>query len=163
MRKELPQKLLRELLKNSKRSDRELAKILKVSQPTITRTRHKLEKSGMIQDYTIIPDFKKMGFELLAINSAKLRPEILSPETIEKVKEFAAKFPTTIFASAGEGMGMTAVSIALYRNYAEYHNKVNLMRLEWKDIIEDIQSFIVVIGEGEFKRFSLTYLKDVPL
>jgi len=44
MRKELPQKLLRELLKNSKRSDRDLAKILKVSQPTITRTRHKLEK-----------------------------------------------------------------------------------------------------------------------
>ena len=67
MRKELPQKLLRELLKNSKRSDRDLAKILKVSQPTITRTRHKLEKSGMIQDYTIIPDFEKMGFEILVV------------------------------------------------------------------------------------------------
>ncbi|NIQ06669.1 MAG: winged helix-turn-helix transcriptional regulator, partial [Candidatus Korarchaeota archaeon] len=36
MRKELVQQLLRELLKNSKRSDRELAKVLNVSQPTIT-------------------------------------------------------------------------------------------------------------------------------
>ena len=38
--------LLLELLKDSKRSDRELAKILGVSQPTITRLRHKLEKNG---------------------------------------------------------------------------------------------------------------------
>ncbi|NIO38282.1 winged helix-turn-helix transcriptional regulator, partial [Candidatus Bathyarchaeota archaeon] len=53
MRKELPHQLLRELLKNSKRSDRELAKILGVSQPTVTRTRNRLEKNGMIQDYTI--------------------------------------------------------------------------------------------------------------
>jgi len=163
MRKELAQRLLRELLKNSKRSDRKLAKVLKVSQPTITRTRHKLEKNGMIEDYTIIPDFKKMGFELLAINFAKLRPEILLSEKSEKLREFAARFPNTIFASAGEGMGMNAIRIALYRNYTEYHNSLNLMKAEWKDIIEDIQSFIVAIGEGEFKRLSLTHLKDVPL
>jgi len=163
MRKELPQKLLRELLKNSKRSDRELAKILKVSQPTITRTRHKLEKNGMIKDYTITPDFKKMGFELLVINLAKLRPEILLSERSEKLREFAAKFPNTMFVSTGEGMGMNTMRISFYRNYTEYHNRVNLMKIEWKDIIEDIQSFVVVIGEGEFKRFSLTHLKDVLL
>ncbi len=163
MRKELPQKLLRELLKNSKRSDRELAKILKVSQPTITRTRHKLEKNGMIEDYTIIPDFRKMGFELLVINLAKLRPEILLSERSEKAREFIARFPNTIFASAGEGMGMNAVDIALYRNFTEFHQRVNQMKAEWKDIIEDIQSFIVSIGEGSFKRLSLTHLKDLPL
>lgn len=163
MRKELPQKLLRELLKNSKRSDRDLAKILKVSQPTITRTRHKLEKNGLIQDYTIIPNFEKMGFELLAINFAKLRPEILTSETSEKAKEFIAKFPNTIFASSGQGMGMNAVDIAFYRNFTEYQQRVNRMKTEWKDIIEDIQSFIVTLKKEGFKRFSLTYLKDVPL
>ena len=163
MKKDLPQKLLRELLKNSKRSDRELAKILKVSQPTVTRARHKLEKDGMIEGYTIVPNFRKMGFELLAINFAKLRPGILSPEINEKAREFIAQFPNTIFASAGEGFGMNAVDIALYKNYTEYHNRVNLMRTEWKDVIEEIQSFIVSIGEGDFKRFSLTHLKDVPI
>jgi len=163
MRKELAQRLLRELLKNSKRSDRELAKILKVSQPTITRTRHKLEKNGMIKDYTITPDFRKMGFELLVINFAKLRPEILLPERSEKLREFAAKFPNTMFVSTGEGMGMNTMRISFYRNYTEYHNSLNLMKTKWKDIIKDIQSFIVAIGEGEFKRFSLTHLKDVPL
>ena len=163
MRKNLRQKLLRELLKNSKRSDRELAKILKVSQPTITRTRHKLEKDGTIRDYTITPDFRKMGLELLAINFARIRPEILSSKMSERASEFVAKFPTTIFASAGQGMGMNAVSIAVYKDFTEFHKKVNLMRTEWKDVVEDIQSFIVPIGEGEFKRFSLTHLKDLPL
>ena len=163
MRKELPQKLLRELLKNSKQSDRELAKRLNVSQPTISRARHKLEKSGMIKDYTIVPDFKKMGFGLLAINLAKIRPAVLSPGMREKAKEFIEKFSNTIFASTGEGMGMNAVDIAFYRSFAEYHKRANLMRTEWKDIIEDLQSFIVPIEEGEFKRFSLAYLGDIPL
>ena len=163
MRKDLPQKLLRELLKNSKQSDRELAKTLKVSQPTITRARHKLEKSGMIKDYTIVPDFKKMGFELVAVNFAKIRPEVLSSGMIEKAKEFIEKFPNTIFASSGEGMGMNAVDIAFYKSFTEYHNRANLVRAEWKDIIEDLKSFIVPIGEGEFKRFSLAHLGDLPL
>lgn len=86
MRKDLPHKLSRELIRNSKQSDRDLAKILNVSQPTITRTRHKLEENKMIQDYTIIPDFRKMGFEILALTFVKMRPEILTPEVMEKAK-----------------------------------------------------------------------------
>ena len=163
MRKELPQRLLRELLKNSKRSDRELAKVLKVSQPTITRVRHKLEREGMIGEYTIVPDFRKMGFELLAINLAKIRPQLLSSEMREKASEFIAKFPNTIFASTGEGMGMNVVDIAFYKNYTEYQERANHMRAEWGDFVESIQSFVVVIGAEDFKRFSLTHLKDIPL
>ena len=163
MRKELPQQLLRELLKNSKRSDRELAKILDVSQPTITRARNRLEQNGTIQDYTIIPNFKEMGFEILAINFAKIRPGLLSSETSEKAREFIAKFPNTIFASTGEGMGMNAIDVAFYKNFTEYLDRVSLMRTEWKDFVEDIQSFVVPLGEGAFKRLSLTYLGDVPI
>ncbi|MDH5438711.1 MAG: MarR family transcriptional regulator [Candidatus Bathyarchaeota archaeon] len=163
MRKELVQKLLRELLKNSKRSDRELAKVLEVSQPTITRTRHKLEQNGLIQDYTIIPNFGKMGFEILALTLVKMRPEILSPEKMEEARKYAAKFPNAIFASTGEGLGMTGVIMSFHKNYTEYHKKVNLLRVDWKEFAEDIQSFIISIGEEEFKRFSLTYLGNAPL
>jgi len=102
MRKELPQRLLRELLKNAKRSDRELAKVLGVSQPTITRTRHKLELEGVIQDYTIVPDFKKLGFELMVIGLVKVRPAAITAESIAKAKEYAEKVPQTIFSSFGE-------------------------------------------------------------
>ena len=161
MRKILRQELLRELLKNSKRSDRELAEILKVSQPTISRTRHKLEKDGTIQDYTIIPNFGKMGFEIFALTFVKMRSDILVGETKERAKKFAAKFPNVVFASSGQGLGMTGVIISYHKNYTEYHKQLNQLRLELKDVATDIQSFMVAIGEGEYKKYSLTYLGDV--
>ncbi len=163
MRKELPQHLLRELLENSKRSDRDLAKTLKVSQPTVTRARHKLEKNGMVGDYTIIPNFRKMGFEILALTFVKMRSNVLIGETKERTKEYAATFPNVIFASSGQGLGMTGVIISFHKNYTEYHKQLNMMRVDLKEITEDIQSFMVAIGEGEYKRFSLKYLRDVPV
>ena len=163
MRKELPLQLLRELLKNSKRSDRELAKVLGVSQPTITRTRQKLERNGLIQDYTIIPSFEKMGFEILALTFVKMHPEVLSPDIMEKARKEAAKFPHVVFSSTGEGLGMAGVIISFHKNYTDFHKTMNLLRVDWKEYTEDIQSFIIPIGEGEYKKFSLTYLGDLPL
>ncbi len=162
MRKNLPGQLLRELLKNSKRSDRQLAKVLGVSQPTITRTRRKLEQEGIIQEYTIIPDFRKMGFEILAITLVKMRPDLLTPEIMEEAKKYGEKWPNVILVSSGEGLGMTGVIVSFHKNYTEYHHRLNLLRVDWKDFSEDIRSFIVSLGEEEYKRLSLTYLKDVP-
>jgi len=153
---------LRELLKNSKRSDRQLAKVLGVSQPTITRTRRKLEQEGIIQEYTIIPDFRKMGFEILAITFVKMRPDVLTPEIIEEAKKYGEKWPNVILVSSGEGLGMTGVIVSFHRNYTEYHHRLNLLRVDWKDFSEDIRSFIVSLGAEEYKRLSLTYLRDVP-
>ena len=64
--KDIEVKVLAELMRNSRISDRELAKAIGVSQPTITRTRTKLESEGIIEEYTLIPDFKKLGYELMA-------------------------------------------------------------------------------------------------
>jgi DNA-binding Lrp family transcriptional regulator len=161
MHDKLPQKLLRELLSNSKRSDRELARLLKVSQPTITRTRHKLEKSDLIQDYTITPDFKKMGFELLAITFLKMKPETRLPEMFSKAKEYTEKFPNAVFAGIGEGLGMTSVIISFHYDFTDYTRKWNQMRVDWKDFVMDIQSFMVSLETGVIKRFSTTHLKDV--
>ena len=162
MRRELPQQLLRELLKNSKRSDRELAKVLHVSQPTITRVRHRLEENGMIKDYTITPNFRKMGFELMTITLVKLRSDAFSPEATTKAKEYATTHPETILSCLGEGLGMNGIAISFHKDYTAYHRHLTEMRTMWKDFLEDIQSFIIPIGEGEFKRFSLTHLTDLP-
>lgn len=162
MRKELPKLLLRELLKNSKRSDRELAKVLNVSQPTITRARHKLERDGTIEDYTIIPNFNEMGFEIFVLTFVKMRPEIRTPEKIEETMKYAAKFPNVVFVSSGQGLGMTGVILSFHKNYTEYYKALTKMRIDFKDLVEDIQSFLVSIGEGEYKKLSTTYLKDIP-
>lgn len=66
-------KLISELMKNSRRSDRELAKALDVSQPTISRLIKKLEKEKYIKEYTIMPDSHKLGYELAAFTLVELK------------------------------------------------------------------------------------------
>ncbi len=52
-------RLLFALIKGTRRSDRELARALGTSQPTITRKRTKLEKEGFIKEYTVIQTLEK--------------------------------------------------------------------------------------------------------
>src|SRR4030043_213429 len=62
--------IISELVKNSRLSDRQLARILKTSQPTVTRRRKMLDNEGLL-GYTAIPDLKKLGFEILAFTFGK--------------------------------------------------------------------------------------------
>ena len=48
--KDVELKLISELMKNSRRSDRELAKTLGVSQPTVSRTLKRLETEGTLKN-----------------------------------------------------------------------------------------------------------------
>lgn len=160
MRKELRKKLLIELLRNSKESDRKLAKKLGVSQPTITRTRNKIESEGLIRSYTIIPDWRKLGFEIFALTFTKMDPKVVSEELIGNVREYAAKFPNAIFAASGEGLGMTGVIISLHKDYRDYARKLGLFRKDWGQYMEEIQSFIMVFDEGIIKEFSFKYINE---
>ena len=111
--KELERKLLSELMKNSRRSDRELAKAIGVSQPTTTRLRTKLEKEGFIKEYTIIPNFNKIGYNIMALNFMKLDPKIDNKE----IEEFRDTHPETlgrdpfgvVLIHRGMGLGYDAV------------------------------------------------------
>jgi len=73
--KKVERRILSELMKNSRRSDRELAKVIGSSQPTVTRARNRLEKEGYIQEYTIMPDFLKLGYEILAVTLFKYKKQ----------------------------------------------------------------------------------------
>jgi DNA-binding Lrp family transcriptional regulator len=160
MLKDKEKRLLIELLRNSKESDRKLAKKLGVSQPTVTRTRSKIEKEGLVRDYTIIPDWRKLGFEIMALTFTKMDPKIRSKELYDKVKKYAAEFPNAFFASSGEGLGMTGVIMSLHRDYRDYARKLARFRADWGPHMESIQSFVIVIGEGEIKEFSFRYLDE---
>jgi DNA-binding Lrp family transcriptional regulator len=68
MKEKLLLNVLRELMKNSRQSDRTIAERLGISQPTVTRARITLEKKNYINRYTAIPSFPKIGYELIAIS-----------------------------------------------------------------------------------------------
>ena len=69
--KEKELKLIRELILNSKRSDRDLAKEIQTTQPTIGRIRKKIEKEGYISEYSAFPDLSKLNIKLIAFISIK--------------------------------------------------------------------------------------------
>ena len=150
--------LLLELLKDSKRSDRELARVLEVSQPTITRMRSRLVKEGVIKEWTIIPDFVKMGYEILAITCIKGK---WKKEFGERAVEWAMANPDIIFVARAEGMGKNAVVFSVHKNYAEYSDWLADRMTEWADALEAYDTILISLGGRIIKPLSLKYLAEV--
>jgi DNA-binding Lrp family transcriptional regulator len=121
--KELELNLISELMKNSRRSDRELAKVLGVSQPTVSRTIQKLEKQGIIKEYTMIPDFMKLGYGLLTVTFIKHKKD-LTPENLTEAERKGIdrargeNSPETVMAERGMGLGYDAVILAYEKDYS---------------------------------------------
>ncbi len=149
--------LLLELLRDSKRSDRELAKVLGVSQPTVSRMRSRLVKEGIIQDFTVIPDFVKMGYEIMAINCFKSKT---TKEIAEKAKKWTMSKPNIIFAAGAQGMGKNAVMISLHRNYTDFSNFLAEVMAEDETVMEDYDTMLISLKGRIVKPLSLKYLAE---
>jgi len=157
MKKELTKRLLSELLKDSKRSDRELAKVLGVSQPTVTRRRNQLVEQGVIQEFTVIPNFVKIGYEIMAVNLFKSN---VSQELSEKAQKMAGADPHIIFAARGHGMGKNGIVISMHKNFADYSKFIAQVRSEGGKELEGYESFIISLGDLVAKPFSLKSLAE---
>ena len=156
-------RLVSEMLKNSKKSDRELAGILGVSQPTVSRTRARIEKE-YIKTYTIIPDFKKLGYQIMAFTTAKTKtyPETATLEkVIEKSKSWLASRPNVIFAADGEGFGKDLIVMSLHKDYSSYTAFMRSFAMDLGNSLDNFESFLVSIGSGYTLRdFDLKYLAE---
>jgi DNA-binding Lrp family transcriptional regulator len=148
-------KLLFELMKNAKRSDREIAKIIGVSQPTITRMRQRLEKTAIV-DYTVIPDWTELGFEIMAMTLVKAK----GSEATENAKKWAMDNPNVVFAAAGEGMGMDYFILSFHKSYSDYSGFIDTLKGAMAESLQDIQSFLMATDEERtVKSLSLKYLE----
>ena len=156
-------KLLFEFVKNCKRSDREIAKLVGVSQPTITRKRAKLVETGLIRQFTAIPSLDKIGYEIAALTFTNTKTSAgRSPENLkDKEGDWAKKHDEIVFASAGLGMGMDKVIVSVHKNYTDYQEFLTELRAYWAEHVNDIQSFILSLRNGErvTKDFSLASLE----
>ena len=149
--------LLLEYLKDSKRSDRELAKVLGVSQPTVSRMRERLVKEGLIKHFTIIPDFVEMGYEIMAISFFKLK---VDEKSLEKAKKVAMAKPNIIFASRGQGMRKNGVMLSLHKSFTDFCNFLSDFRLEGGDTLQDCDSLLISLKGRIIKPLSLAYLAE---
>lgn len=101
-----------------------------------------------------------MGLDILAFTFVKMDPAVLTEDTIDKVRKYAAAMPNGIFASTGEGMGMTGVIMGVHKDYRDYSKKLATFRRDWGKYLVDVQSFIMNTEEGVIKDFSFKYLDE---
>ncbi len=162
--KSVDHKILAALMKNAKISDRQLARQIGVSQPTVTRRRAKLEKEA-IDGYTAIPVWAKLGYELLALTFVKGNQSLALKENTKVAHERGAKWamrhPNVLMGSGSRGMGMNGFFISVHKSYADFDKLMSEHKRELGDMFTEIESVIVnLAGQEIVKPLSLKYLAD---
>jgi DNA-binding Lrp family transcriptional regulator len=160
--KPIDYKLLFELMRNSHRSDRQLAKALGVSQPTVTRRRAMLEENS-IEGYTVIPKFGQVGFEIAAFTflKSKLKQEKgkEKEEALKKLKDWYMKQPNVVLVLGGNGMGWDTVLVSFHKSYSDFAEFIRTHDSELSDWITESQTFHADLQPGMvIKPFHLKYL-----
>ena len=149
-------KVLSELIKNSRRSDRELAKAMGSSQPTVTRARRRLEKEGYIREYTMIPDFSKLGYKIMALTFVKLGKG-LNPEEVDKARKIAQESMkrspfATVMLERGQGLGHEGVIISYHEDYASCMNlRRSLRKYTFLDL-SSVETFMISLDDNVHYR-----------
>lgn len=148
--------ILSELVVNSKISDRKLAKKTGVSQPTVTRRRARLERDELIE-YTAIPNFEKLGFEILVFSFVHYNLEIR--KKFSKGGNIAGMIETTlsgnphmIFMSSGRGLGMEGVAISIHKTYSDYVEFRRRLEDEWGEHVSNIDDFVISLRTDNIPR-----------
>jgi DNA-binding Lrp family transcriptional regulator len=162
--KSIDYKILFALMKNSKISDRQLAKEIGVSQPTVTRRRARLEKEA-IDGYTAIPKWKTLGYEILAFTFIKSKQELWLKKNVHVFRERGTKWmikhPNVLMSGGSRGMNMDGFMISVHRSYSSLDKFLSEQKNELGDMFTDIQTVIVNLGGSDIlKPLHLKYLAD---
>lgn len=150
-------KLIAELLKNSRKSDREIAKKLRISQPTVSRMRNALEKEGVIQEYTIVPDLVKLGYEIVAISCVRAK---LRTDYVERAHKWVQKHPNIVLMARAEGSGKNGVVVSLHKNYTDFSRFITTVQSDWQDDIETYDTMLIGLQGPVVRAFSLRTLAE---
>jgi DNA-binding Lrp family transcriptional regulator len=113
---EVDRRVLEELLRDSKQSLREIAAKARVSVGTVLARVKRMEKAGVIKDYTVILDYEKLGYELTAVTEITA-----SKGKLLEVDREIAKMPMT--CAVYDITGLTdAIVIAKFKSREELSN-----------------------------------------
>jgi DNA-binding Lrp family transcriptional regulator len=134
-------------MKNSRRSDRELAKVVGISQPTVSRLLKKLRKEGYIKEFTMIPDFAKLGYEIMGITCIGVK-ETYDREAFEKIRSMTAEVEkanphAALMAVNGINRNKDRVFITFYEDYAAFVKAMDLTRQLPFVKVESMENFLV--------------------
>jgi DNA-binding Lrp family transcriptional regulator len=150
-KKDVELRLVSELMKNCHRSDRELARAIRVSQPTVSRIRTRLEKEGVVREYAMIPDFKKLGYNLMGVTFFSLR-EPLSKEGEKELRKTAVEVEKqntfgSLIIVKGLGLRKDRMFITLYKDYTDFARTLDFTKQLANVNVGSMESFLVDLND----------------
>lgn len=102
------------------KSDRAISKVLGVNNTTLSRRRRILEKEGYINEYTAIPDFHKIGLDIIVFTFASTTEPITQIQT-KTFGELMRNRHDVLCVLEDQGFGTTNwVIISAHTNHDEY-------------------------------------------
>lgn len=162
--KDIDYKILAELMKNSKMSDRKLAKILGVSQPTVTRRRARIERD-LIDGYTAVPKWEELGYEILAFTFVKTKQTLGLKEKYKAAHERGTKWlmnhANVIMSGGCRGMSVNGFMISVHKSYSDFDSFMAKHKRELGDTFTDVQTVLVNLGGSQIlKPLHFKYLAE---
>jgi DNA-binding Lrp family transcriptional regulator len=162
--KSIDYKIIGALMKNAKMSDRQLAKEIGVSQPTVTRRRTRLEQEAL-DGYTAIPKWEKLGYRILALTFVKtkslLDPNKTRATAYAKALEWMHQQPNVILASHCRGLGWDAFMMSVHRDYADLDEFLGKHNSDLGPMLDSVGSVLVNLADKQrLKPMHLKYLAD---
>jgi DNA-binding Lrp family transcriptional regulator len=118
---EIDKKLIKELLKDSKRSYRELASAIGVSPATVINHVQRLESGGVIKDYSTRLDHERLGYELTVVTEI-----IVSKGKLLETDAEIAKIPNVcaVYDITGETDAMVVAKFKSRSNLSDFTKKL---------------------------------------
>ena len=122
---DIDRRLLRELLKDSKRSFRELAKSIGVSTATVINHVRRLASAGVIKHYSVGLDHERLGYELTVITEITV-----SKGKLLEVEEEIAKIPNVcaVYDVTGLTDAMVIAKFKSRKNLSDFTKKLLAMQ-----------------------------------
>ena len=163
--KDVELKLISELMKNSRRSDRELARAIGVSQPTVSRQLKRLEKEGFFQECTIIPNVRKLWYNLFALTFTTMKKNLTKQDeegARQNALEQVGTAPENIVViERGIGIGHDVVIGSFHEDYSSYTKLIDLLRQNQYLDASRLESFIIDLNDKiHYRPLTLSTLAE---
>lgn len=147
--------VLKELIRDGKTGDQEIARRLRTSRPTVFKIRKRLEERGIIRGYSALVDFEKIGLDMQAVILYRWKDYSKSDELKSNI-EMIKSMPEVVLFMKGEGLGSkTDLIVSVHRDLKDYETFIRKLKYQWKDNVESVEVFLSSI-EGVFKYYSLS-------
>lgn len=141
-----------ELLKDGRKPDKAIAKKIGTTQPTVTRTRHKLEKDGYIQAYYARPSFTLCDLNVFVITFFRWKDYSQQEPLKNIIKDLRASTKIIAFGRGNGLGGRTAFVLSAHSNLKDYEDFLVGVKAKWGQYIDLFDQFISS-SENIFKQF----------